>query len=59
MFLTNKPVYYCDEDAAKLVQLFLVECILRSKRHSRLVDEDIMKFVEDQDKFNEFSWGRQ
>ena len=58
-FLTNKPVYHCDEDAVKLVQVFFVECILRSKRHARLIDEDIMKFVEDQHKFNEFPWGRQ
>ena len=27
-FLTNKPVYHCDEYEAKLVQLFFVECAL-------------------------------
>ncbi|PON95539.1 hypothetical protein TorRG33x02_086850 [Trema orientale] len=56
-FFKGEPQFLCDEDAVKLAQLLVVECVLLSKRPKAVLDDYIMRLVDDQDRFNDYSWG--
>ncbi|PON81617.1 LOW QUALITY PROTEIN: hypothetical protein TorRG33x02_225710 [Trema orientale] len=47
-----------DEDAVKLAKVFMVENILMSKREIILIDYFIFKLVDDENKFEDYPWGR-
>ena len=47
-----------DEDTVKLTKVFTVENILMSKREIILIDDFVFKLVDDEDKFEDYPWGR-
>lgn len=54
----SKPKFLSDEDAVKIAQLLVVECVIQSKRLSKNLDSFLLRVVDDQEKFNSMSWGR-
>lgn len=47
-----------DEDAVKIAKVHIVQNILESKRGDRFVDDFVLKLVDDEQKFENYPWGR-
>ncbi|PON39242.1 hypothetical protein PanWU01x14_306330 [Parasponia andersonii] len=56
-FITHQKIGN-DEDVVKLAKVFMVENILMSKREIILIDDFVFKLVDDEDKFEDYPWGR-